>query len=220
MASAEFLESIRSEGERILELARQDRDPPIPQYPGWVMGDLLSHLGSIHARTTLLCREQPSERPSAPRRPEGTDPVDWCEANLREMLATLEESEPDTPVWGFWPDSCIEYWERRMVVETGVHRWDVEQAFGDPQPLSPLVAGVGLDEFGGLWLRRIGEMPALEVHASDLGRTWSYGEGDSTSTVSGTGSDLLLRLMSRPSPVELPDDWAAAVDSLEPPPKP
>ena len=219
MLSAENLDVIRSEGGRILELARRDPDRAVPQYPDWTMTDLLSHVGSILGRTTLLCRELPSERISGPRPSEGADVLDWYEATLAEMLATLEESDPDTPVWGFWPGPCIGLWERRMVVEAGVHRWDAEQAFGDPEPLLDLVAVSGLDEFTDLWVPRMSEWPALEVTAVDLGREWVLGSGLPEATVSGTASDLYLRLMSRASAVELPQEWAEAVAALEPPPR-
>ena len=59
MLSAENLAEIRADGERILELARRIGIRPVPQYPAWVMVDLAAHLGSIHARTTLICRELP-----------------------------------------------------------------------------------------------------------------------------------------------------------------
>lgn len=219
MLSAENLDVIRSEGRRILELARRDPDRVVPQYPDWTMADLLSHIGSILGRSTLICRERPTERISAPRPPEGSDVLDWYEATLAEMLTTLEESDPDTPVWGFWPGPCIGLWERRMVVEAGVHRWDAEQAFGEPEPLLDLVAVSGLDEFTDMWLPRMGEVPALEVKALDLGRDWVLGSGTPGASVSGTASDLYLRLMSRASGVELPQEWAAAVDALEPPPR-
>ena len=219
MLSAENLDVIRSEGGRILELARRDPDRAVPQYPGWTMADLLTHVGSILGRTTLLCRELPSERISGPRPSEGADVLDWYEATLAEMLTTLEESDPDTPVWGFWPGPCIGLWERRMVVEAGVHRWDAEQAFGDPEPLLDLVAVSGLDEFTDLWVPRMSEWLALEVTAVDLGREWVLGSGMPEATVSGTASDLYLRLMSRASAVELPQEWAESVAALEPPPR-
>ena len=60
-------------------------------------------------------------------------------------------------------------WERRMVIETGIHRWDAEQAFGDPGALTDLVALSGLNEFETMWLPRLGELPVLEVKAVDLG---------------------------------------------------
>ena len=219
MLSAENLAGIRAGGERILALARRDPQRPVPQYPGWVMDDLAAHLGSIHARTTLICRELPVDRPSAPRPPEGTDVLDWYEDNLEGMLSALGAADPDTRVWGFWPEPTLGLWERRMVIETGVHRWDAEQAFGDPGVLTDLVALSGLNEFETMWLPRLGELPALEVKAVDLGRAWMFASGSPLRTVSGTASDLYLRLMSRPSRVELPLQWAVAVDALEPPPK-
>jgi hypothetical protein len=85
--------------------------------------------------------------------------------------------------------------------------------------LTDRVALVGLEEFGRFWLNNLGEVQTLEVTATDLGRSWIFGEGEPTATVSGTGSELYLRLMQRPSPVVLPEDWGAAVDGLGQPPK-
>jgi uncharacterized protein (TIGR03083 family) len=218
--SAENLESIRTDGERILDLARRDPDRPVPQYPGWTMTDLASHLGAIHGRMTHICQELPAQRPSAPRPGEGDDVLDWYEANLGEMLSALETADPDVEAWGFWPNPSLGLWERRMVIETGVHRWDADQAFAEHGPLSDLVALSGLNEFEDMWLHRLPELPVLEVKADDLGRSWVFGTGGSPlRTVTGTASDIYLRLMSRPSPVELPRQWAAAVDALEPPPR-
>ncbi|HYJ25585.1 MAG TPA: maleylpyruvate isomerase family mycothiol-dependent enzyme [Acidimicrobiia bacterium] len=220
MLSVENLAAIRADGERVLELGRLDRERPVPQYPGWLIGDLVSHLGGNHARTTIICREFPTKRPSAPRPPEGADIIEWYEANLDEMLIALEESDLAAAAWGFWPESTIGLWEKRMVIETGLHRWDADQAFGEPAPLSALVARTALDEFGDMWVPRMGEITGvLEVTATDLGESWSFGSGAGKETASGTASDLYLRLMSRPSPVELPPQWSAAVDALEPPPK-
>lgn len=219
MLSAEYLEAIRSEGLRILELARRDPERAVPQYPDWVMSDLLTHVGSVFGRMTLICRQRPTERIPGPRPPEGADLFAWYETHLAEMLTTLEESDPDTAVWGFWPDPCIGLWERRMAVETGLHRWDSEQAFGEPGPLLDLEAVSGLDEYTDMWVPRMAALPALEARAVDLGREWVLGTGPPQATVSGTGSDLYLRLMSRASPVELPEEWAIAVDALEPAPR-
>jgi hypothetical protein len=71
-----------------------------------------------------------------------------------------------------------------------------------------------------MWLPRLPELPVLEVKAENVGLTWVFGTGGSPlRTVTGTASDIYLRLMSRPSPVGLPNQWAAAIDGLEPPPK-
>ena len=219
MLSAENLASIESEGRRLALAVRQDPGRPVPQYPDWTLADLASHTASILGRTVLVCRRQPAERISAPRLPESMDPIDWYEETLEELLLELRGADPATTVWSFGPDGNIGSWERRMVVETGVHRWDGEQAVARNEPLTNLVAEAGLDEFAGTWLPHLGDLRTMEVAALDLDRTWVYGQGDPVVRVEGPASDLHLRLMSRPSPIDLPDDWAAAVDGLAPPPK-
>ena len=219
MLSAENLAGLESEGRRLLTAARRDPGREVPQYPEWTMSDLVSHTASIHARTVKVVTELPAERISAPTLPEGADPLDWYEETLDSLLAALTEADPQQSCWGFLPDSNVGTWETRMVIETGVHRWDGYQAFGEEDRLTDLVARSGLDEFGDMWLPRLGDLPTLEMVASDLGRSWVFGEGDPEASVEGTVSDLYLRLMSRPSAVVLPPEWAAAVDGLPPPPK-
>lgn len=218
MLSAENLASIESEGRRLGQAARREPTRPVPQYPGWTLADLATHTAAIHGRTAQICRELPMERVSSPKKPEDTDVLDWYEETLDGLLAALTAVDPDSPCWGFLPDSTVGFWERRMVVETGVHRWDAFQAFGEEDRLTDHVALTGLDEFPEMWLIRLGDVQSLRVTAPDLDRSWVFGDGPG-SEVEGTASDIFLRLMARPSPVRLPDEWAAAVDNLDPPPK-
>ncbi len=220
MLSAENLASIESEGRRLVAAVRSDPTRTVPQYPEWTLAELAAHTGSIHARTIEICRTLPTERISAPKLPEGRDPADWFEETLEEMLAVLEEADPETPVWGFGPNPTIGFWERRMTIETGVHRWDAFQAIGRNEPLTLHVARSGLAEFADMWLPFLGEVPTLRVTATDLGESWVYGEGEPELEVEGTASDVYLPLISRPSAVELPRSWAEAIGSLKPPPKP
>ena len=219
MLSAENLASIEAEGRRLGAYARRDRARPVPQYPDWTMADLVSHTASIHGRTTAIVTELPTERISAPKAPEDGDVLEWYDETLDEMLAALRDADPTTPCWGFGPNPCVGFWETRMVIETGVHRWDAAQAFDEADRLTDRVAAQGLEEFSDMWLPHLGEVSTLKVTASDLGSTWTYGEGEPVNSIEAPASDLYLRLVSRPSPVELPPDWAAAVDGLAPPPK-
>lgn len=220
MLSAENLASIESEGRRLLAAARRDPDRDVPQYPGWMMSDLVSHTASIHGRTTLVCRELPEARVSSPKLPAGEDPFEWYESNLDEMLAALTAADTSTPVWAFGPPHNIGFWERRMVIETGVHRWDAFQALGEEDRLTDVVARLGLDEFDVMWLHHLKGVTPARFTATDLGESWEFGDRGTRLEVEGTASDIYLRLMSRPSNLVLPDDWAAAVDNLAPTPKP
>ncbi len=193
---------------------RREPTRPVPQYDGWTLADLASHTASIHGRTVLICEQLPSERIPAPTQPEGRDPVDWYDENLELMLLALERADPDTPCWALGSSDTLGFWESRMVVETGVHRFDADHALGVAEPLSAHVARTGLDEFGDLWLPMLEDVPTLEVRASDLDENWVYGQGGANMRLEGTASDIYLRLMQRPSPVLLPAEWAGPVDSL------
>lgn len=183
------------------------------------MGGLLAHTGAILGRSSLICRNLLMERPQSPRPDEGDDIADWFEERLDEVLTVFRECDPTAPVWGFVPDPTVGMWITRMLIEVGVHRWDAEQAFGEPGPIHDEVAEAALEEFGMMWFPRLEGVQPLALTATDLGRHWHYGDRDPVVTVEGSASDLYLRLMSRPSPVQLPEDWAEAVDSLAPPPR-
>ncbi len=218
MRSAENLASIESEGRRLGSAVRRDPERAVPQYPGWSLLDLAAHTGAIHGRTALIVTNLPTERISSPKPPEGSEVAEWYEESLESMLAALSEADPDAPCWGFVSDSTVAFWEQRMVVETGVHRWDAYQSFGEEDRLTDHVAHTALDEFAAMWLPRLGDVQPLRVTATDLGRSWSFGD-EPEHDVAGTASDIYLRLMARPSPVALPEDWVEGLAGLDPPPK-
>jgi uncharacterized protein (TIGR03083 family) len=210
------LATITSEGQRLLAYARRDPVRIVPQYPIWTLTDLVTHTASMHGRTLAVCATRPLERIPAPQLPAGLDPFEWYDQTLRAMVDALREADPDAEVWSLIPERTLKTWERRMVIETAIHRWDAQQAFEDPDPLPPIVATHGLDEFADLWLPRLGTVPVLDVTASDLDRSWRYGRGDPAASVTGLASDLYLRLMARAG-ARLPDEWERAVDGLATP---
>ncbi|MEX1126277.1 MAG: maleylpyruvate isomerase family mycothiol-dependent enzyme [Acidimicrobiia bacterium] len=199
-------------------MAKRDLQRPVSQYPGWTMADLLAHVASVHGRTTIICIDLAQERVSGPRLPIHGDVSRWFEETLDSMLEALASTDSDAEVWGFGSRPTVGLWQRRMLIETGVHRWDAEQAWGEERPLLDAVAAAGLDEFSDMWLPRLPDLPTISMTANDQDRTWVFGEGEPVARVEGTASELYLRLMSRPG-VVLPVEWAAAVDALEPPPK-
>ena len=207
------LAAIEREGRRIIELARAEPSAHTRQYPTWTLVDLAVHLGGVHGRTAEVCRSLPPERVPTPDPDPGVDPVEWAEAQLGRLLEALAAADPEAEVWTLVSDRRLAFWGPRMVIETGVHRWDAEDAVDEPAPLLEIVATHGLDEFSALYLPRLGDLPTLGLHATDLDRRWRYGWGPASEVVEGTASELFLRLMSRPG-VALPEAWARAVDAL------
>lgn len=210
------VEVIGREGRRIIDIGRAAPDAVVPQYPTWTMSDLVVHVGTVHGRTADVCEQLPAGPIPAHGPPNGADPFDWAMGELERMLAGLAAADPDAQVWTFGPSPRFAFWPTRMVVETGVHRWDAEGAVGRPEPLHEVVAASGLDEFADVYLPRLGEVPTLELHARDLDRWWRFGDGEPEANVSGSASDIFLRLMSRPG-IALPRAWEEAVDALSSP---
>lgn len=210
------LEAIRTEGQRLLGFARRDPARIVPQYPTWTLLDLVTHTASIHARTIAVCTSLPQDRIPAPELPPGREPLDWYADTLTGMLAAFEHTDPEKAVWFLTADRTVGAWIRRMLIETGVHRWDAQQAHEAPDPLLPLVAESGLDEFGAMWLPRLGDLPGLELTATDLQRSWTFGSGTSATAITGTASNLYLRLMARPG-ARLPTEWETRIDALPSP---
>lgn len=216
MPASVQLEAISTEGQRLLDFARRDPARVVPQYPTWTLLDLVTHTASIHARTIAVCTSLPQDRIPAPELPPGREPLDWYAETLAGMLAAFEHTDPETTVWFFTADRTVGAWERRMLIETGVHRWDAQQAHEDPDPLLLVVAENGLDEFGDMWLPRFGDLPALHITATDIGRSWTFGKGTAGSPITAAASDIYLRLMGRPG-VHLPAEWTTAVDGAATP---
>ena len=213
MASQGSLAVIEQEGRRIIEYAQRHPERVVPQYPTWTQRDLAIHVASIHGRTAAICETLPQERIPTAQLPEGRDPFDWAGQMLAEMVEALASADPGARVWTFGSDPTLRFWERRMVIETGVHRWDAQGALGQPDPLLPEVASDGLDEFPDMYLGRLGDVPTIDLVATDLGRSWRYGEGEPVAAIEDTASALFLRLMSRPG-ADLPATWQEAVDAL------
>lgn len=207
------LATIEYEAFRLIELCRQTAERVVPQYPTWTMRDLVIHVAEVHGRTGVICETLPATRVPGPKLPVDEDPFDWAAEQLARMLEGLAMADPAAHVWTFVDDPVLGFWVRRMVIETGLHRWDAHSAVGEPVELLTRVSAHGLDEFPELYLPRLGDVPSIELCATDLGRTWRYGKGEPAVRIEGEASDLFLRLMSRPG-VALPRPWEQAVDAL------
>lgn len=215
MTPAEYAAVIRREGAALLAAARRDLTASIPRYAAWTMTDLVAHTGSVHRRTSWIVRElrtEPTDRVYPPSE-DGAVLLPWFEQGVSEMADLLEEADPAVPVWGFGPSPTIGFWQRRMALETAIHRWDAQSAFGRPRPLEPALAAEGIDEYAVMHVPHMGKAPAprpaasLTLHAPDAAASWrvrftdpgvsmTRGSGGDA-TLTGSASDLYLELMGR-----------------------
>lgn len=239
MTPTEHLEVIRREGATLLAVASRDLSAPIPRYPGWSALDLLVHTGSVHRRTTRVVRELRREVTEREYPPEESPEVvlPWFSEGLEEMLQVLAAADPTASCWGFGPHPSVGGWCRRMALETAIHRWDAEAALASPAPLPADLAADGLEEFGGMQLPKLADVPAplpdavialrptdhprcFLVRFTDPGLEMAEGEAPAHAVLSGTASDLYLELMGRGGEVAASGDpqlvaaWRQALAAL------
>jgi uncharacterized protein (TIGR03083 family) len=193
--------------------------------PGWSVAEVVRHVGGGHrwCISVVTGGEAPSSRPVGEPDVDERDLVSWFNDGLTELLGILRTTPAGTPTWTPVPAGTAEWWTRKMVVETAIHRWDIAAARdagtgARPEGVPTSVATDGIDEYvddfvRGLATRTPGRKPRGQIELQAVeGRSWSVslggtpGDSDTSTQIKGTASDLLLWLWNR-----LPD----AVDQLE-----
>jgi uncharacterized protein (TIGR03083 family) len=139
-----------------------ESETPIPTCPGWTLRHLVRHVGRAHrwaaqiittgSDVTLDPRAVPDGRP-----PDDADGARvWLHACPEILLdAVAHVGGPDEIVATFSGPRPAQWWIRRLLHETTVHRADAALAVREPYELDPEVAADGIDE----WLGRLAERP-------------------------------------------------------------
>lgn len=141
-----YLELLRSESDRLIEVVRDRLDPAVPSCPGWTLRELVEHVAMVYDHKVACMREQRPPEPWPPQPPAG-DPVDWLAGARDELVTQLQQRGPDAPSYTWHPpDQTVGFWYRRMAQETAVHRVDAEQAVGAHHPVAADLAADGVDE--------------------------------------------------------------------------
>jgi uncharacterized protein (TIGR03083 family) len=144
---------LRTDGVRLLEIVTDHGfDPAIPACPGWDLGDLAWHVGTVWNRFaqvvaggfTTTEQYRAVERPA---RPDGELLVDWVTAAHTALYSALARADPDDEIATWAGPQDVHWVLRRMTQETAVHRWDASHAVGIPYEIPAAVAADGIDEF-------------------------------------------------------------------------
>ena len=236
------LDVLRVEGERLVDAARvRGPEGPVVACPGWTVNDLAGHVGSVYRWVAAIIGSRRTAPPSAEERasfgdPDPSDADGVIERLLeahRQIVELLRAAPPDLDVWTTWPvdASGRDFWIRRMVHETLVHRVDAEDDGSHPETLGrdldPMVAADGIDEMVCGFAQRYGQTlraggpVTLTVEPSDAGGQWwirlspgepVFGRGvppesadplAATVHIEGTAGELLLLLWNRRPPTRM-----------------
>jgi uncharacterized protein (TIGR03083 family) len=203
-------------------VADADPDTPVAGCPGWTLQDLMLHLGRGERWCARIvadaAREPVDPRGFDAQRPGPEGPAVWLTEGVGSLLSAVAATGPQTPVWTFVGPRPAQWWIRRRLHETLVHRADAALALGTGFDVDPEVAADAVSEYLDLVAGRVnagGDLPladgqTLHLHATDVpaGGEWTvFGRPDgiavtgehakSTVAVRGPAGDLLLALARR-----------------------
>jgi uncharacterized protein (TIGR03083 family) len=217
MEVEDYISALRREGRLLGDVAeRADLDAPVPSCPGWTVAELLWHIGDAHDFWGGVVSSRVTDRsqaPAAPDRPADAELLAWYRAGLDRLAERLAAADPATPVWTWASQKDVAFVQRRMALETVVHRVDAElAATGRASPIDPALAVDGVDEFLRFFARERAKGAeevggSVHLHATDANGEWLVTEAGGDLQVSrghakgdaagGTASDLLLLLWRR-----------------------
>ncbi|MCV7409874.1 hypothetical protein AWC05_23585 [Mycobacterium florentinum] len=222
--AAAFLDENRAFSELFHEV---DDSHPVPTCPGWSLKQLFRHVGRGDRWAAQIVRDRLGEPldvrsvEAGKPPPDPADAISWLHGGAQRLLDAVEQSGVETPVWTFLGERPANWWIRRRLHETSVHRADAAIALGREFTLEPAVAADGITEF----LERIaiqagstGEpLPladdqTLHLHATDPGLgeagewtvgvsgtaiSWSHEHGKGSAALRGAATELLLAMARR-----------------------
>ncbi|MGH2774679.1 MAG: maleylpyruvate isomerase family mycothiol-dependent enzyme [Actinomycetota bacterium] len=223
-----YLEAIERESAALAEAARGNLDARVPSCPEWSMRNLVGHIGRVQRFWGEMAERALQDPADAHNHdpPEGVDLVQWFEESTMTLLHTLDGADLDRPMWSWSPIKSVSFVPRRMAQETAMHRWDAENAAGDPADIADDLAVDGIDEL--LFVFLLAEAPfkeapgsSVHIHTTNSAGEWlvildeepvvtrEHAKGDVA--LRGPSSDLLLHLWGRiePSSLEIHGDPAA-----------
>jgi uncharacterized protein (TIGR03083 family) len=153
---------------------------PVPNCPGWTMGDLVFHVAMVYLHKVTVMRTGEWPEPWPPPGVEQEPPLPLLGRGYGQLIAEFSARQltDPTPTW-YDPDQTVAFWIRRMAQETVVHRIDAEQAAGLPVTVVP--DDLALDGIDEVLKRFLGyDVPGLrQLEGGHL----ASGSGEDTITV-------------------------------------
>ena len=212
LAHERYLEAIEKESAALLDAARGNLDAHVPSCPEWTHE---RPARSPAVRCTASGTRWPEGLLTNPRDsedhdpPEGVDLIEWFGEGPGLLVSTLADADLEQPMWSWSPVKKVGFVPRRMAQETAVHRWDAQNAVGDPSDIDADLAADGIDELMYVWLpaqARLEEPPktSVHIHTTDADGEWlavldkepavtrEHAKGDAA--LRGPASDVLLFL--------------------------
>ncbi|MGA9278674.1 maleylpyruvate isomerase family mycothiol-dependent enzyme [Ilumatobacter sp.] len=137
-----YIAAVESEGRRFARAAAMSElDLAVPPCPGWVMRDLVRHLGEIHLwaaanivapKPSWLQVDQLGDLQQywpdlAAAWPSDAELIPWYRATNATLVDVLQSAPLDVQAFTFLPaPTPLTMWARRQASEIAIHRFDAE----------------------------------------------------------------------------------------------
>jgi uncharacterized protein (TIGR03083 family) len=220
---AQYIEALAIEGSRLADTATElDVASPVPTCPGWVLRDLLHHLGGVHRwagahirdRLASFLRVDDFEVLVGPW-PADSELVAWYRSELEFLIQSLRSAPLDIDCAVFLKStSPLAHWARRQAHETAIHRADIESIIDARTPVETEFALDGIDELVDCFVPRPfmklrSEVPlTLGIAPDDGERFWAlsisdepvqvaYSRRECDCVIEGRASDIYFALWNR-----------------------
>jgi uncharacterized protein (TIGR03083 family) len=183
MEQAEYVAIVKAESDALVEAARGNLERPVPTCPGWTVADLVGHMGSVYGWVCgiLASAGEPPSGAGPEPPPDHDSLLPWFGQVRDQLAADLGAHRPEDPAWAFVSSAPQNagWWCRRQALETSVHRFDAQSPVRTPDPLAPVLAAEGIDEFLTGLLPRMARRGPLEgltgtfhAHTTDTEGEW------------------------------------------------
>ncbi len=217
MEAGIYVDALEREAGRLVAAASGGLGRPIAACPGWVVADVLGHLGRVYRSVTDIVSNRLVDQPTTrvPKPPSGDEAVEFLTTGLADLVEVLRSTPPDVPVITWGAVGNVGFYQRRMAHETSVHRLDVQAACGAVDSFDGDLAADGVSElyevvlpFGLSRAGKGGPTGSLHLHRTDGPGEWtlemvddvlqvSSAHGKATAAVRGPGSDLFAFAWNR-----------------------
>ncbi|BEP16413.1 maleylpyruvate isomerase family mycothiol-dependent enzyme [Acidothermaceae bacterium B102] len=155
MTPEEMVAALDEQGALLADAAgRTTLDVVVPSCPDWTLRELVRHTGMVHRWAASVVEAAGPAVDDLAFEAATVYPPDeallgWFRDGHQALLTTLRDAQPDVACWAFMRGSLspLEFWMRRQLHETAVHRMDAELAAGHAlSPVPASLAADGIDE--------------------------------------------------------------------------
>jgi uncharacterized protein (TIGR03083 family) len=142
--------------------------PAVSSCPGWVVTDLVLHLGGVHRSLARIIGERLQQPPEGgdrswlglpdawqgwllPGHAPQPSPVpaallEWFHDGATKLLDRFRTADPAERVWTWSADHSVGFWQRMQAIEAAVHRWDAQNAVGTAEPIDAELAADAISQ--------------------------------------------------------------------------